>query len=63
MPTCAESGVLSPLAGMMGSWQAAETIKQIVGIGETGMMSRINLQTGISKQAKIRKDNVCRVCS
>lgn len=63
MPTCAESGVLSPLAGLMGSWQAAETIKQIIGIGEAGILHRINLQIGQSKHAKIRKDNSCSVCS
>ena len=62
-PTCAESGVLSPLAGMIGSWQAAETIKHIVGIGETATLSRINLQSNEVKKAIIRKDNACIVCS
>ncbi|MDG1287316.1 MAG: HesA/MoeB/ThiF family protein [Rickettsiales bacterium] len=62
-PTCAESGVLSPLAGMMGSWQAAETVKQIVNIGETSILHRIDLISGTSKQAKIQKDSACPVCS
>ncbi len=62
-PTCAESGVLSPLAGMMGSWQAAETIKQILGIGKVGEFHRIDLMAGQSKQATIQKDSACPVCS
>lgn len=63
MPTCAESGVLSPLAGMMGSWQAVEVIKQIIGLGDKGILHRLNCQTGEAKQAKIQKDITCPVCS
>lgn len=33
--SCAQSGVLAPLLGIMGSLQAVEAIKLIVGIGET----------------------------
>lgn len=63
VPKCSESGVLSPLAGMMGSWQAAETIKQILGLGETENLHRINLQNGELKTAKIHRDPACPVCS
>ena len=35
VPTCAEGGVLGVLAGMVGTWQAAEVLKLILGIGET----------------------------
>ncbi len=34
-PSCAEAGVLGALAGVMGSLQAAEAVKLIVGAGET----------------------------
>jgi sulfur-carrier protein adenylyltransferase/sulfurtransferase len=34
MPACGEVGVLGVLPGMAGTWQAAETIKIITGIGE-----------------------------
>ena len=34
-PSCAEAGVLGALAGVMGALQAAETVKLIVGAGET----------------------------
>lgn len=62
-PSCAESGVLSPLAGMMGSWQAVETIKQILSIGQSGILHRIDLRSGQSKQSRIGKDLHCPTCS
>ena len=34
--SCAESGVLGPLLGILGSLQAQETIKLITGVGESG---------------------------
>lgn len=34
-PTCEEEGVLGPLAGIVGSYMALETIKVLCGIGET----------------------------
>ena len=33
VPTCAEGGVLGVLAGLIGTWQAAEVLKLILGIG------------------------------
>ncbi len=35
VPTCAEGGVLGVLAGLIGTWQAAEVLKLILGIGTT----------------------------
>ena len=35
VPTCAEGGTISPLAGIVGSIQANEALKLIMGIGET----------------------------
>jgi adenylyltransferase/sulfurtransferase len=34
VPTCAEGGVLGAIAGMVGTWQANEVLKLILGIGE-----------------------------
>ncbi len=34
VPSCAEGGVLGVLAGLVGTWQANETLKLILGIGE-----------------------------
>ena len=33
--TCAQEGIISPLAGIMGSFQALETIKELLTIGES----------------------------
>jgi molybdopterin-synthase adenylyltransferase len=35
IPTCAEAGVLSALAGIMGSLMTMEVIREIVGLGES----------------------------
>jgi molybdopterin-synthase adenylyltransferase len=34
VPTCAEAGVLGPVAGIVGSWQALEALKLLTGVGE-----------------------------
>ena len=35
VPTCSEAGVLGAVTGVMGTLQATETLKEILGIGET----------------------------
>jgi adenylyltransferase/sulfurtransferase len=35
VPSCAEAGVLGPVTGVMGTLQATEVLKEIMGIGET----------------------------
>jgi adenylyltransferase/sulfurtransferase len=35
VPTCAEGGVLGVLAGMVGTWQASEALKLVLGIGRS----------------------------
>jgi len=35
VPTCAEGGVLGVLAGLVGTWQASEALKLLLGIGST----------------------------
>lgn len=35
VPSCAEGGVLGVLAGMVGTWQASEALKLLLGIGES----------------------------
>jgi len=42
LPTCAEAGILGALVGVVGSLQALEAIKEIVGIGE-GLVGRLLL--------------------
>jgi adenylyltransferase/sulfurtransferase len=42
LPTCAEAGIVGALPGVVGSLQAVEVIKEIVGIGE-GLVGRLLL--------------------
>ena len=42
VPTCSEAGVLGPLAGLVGSMQAMEAMREIVGFGE-GLVGRLLL--------------------
>jgi adenylyltransferase/sulfurtransferase len=42
LPSCAEAGILGALTGVVGSLQALEVIKEIVGIGE-GLVGRLLL--------------------
>jgi len=63
--TCSESGVLSPLLGVIGSMQAVETIKLITGIGET-LAGRLLIFDALSmswQEMKLRQDPSCPVCS
>jgi len=62
--TCSESGVLSPLLGIIGSVQAVETIKLIAGIGET-LSGRLLIFDALSmswQEMKLRQDPTCPVC-
>lgn len=61
---CAVMGVFAPLAGVIGSIQAAETIKVLLDIGET-LSGRLLLLDGLTMQlrtVKINKDPECSVC-
>ena len=49
VPTCAEAGILGALTGVIGSMQALEVIKEILGIGE-GLVGRLLLYD--SRQAR-----------
>jgi molybdopterin/thiamine biosynthesis adenylyltransferase/molybdopterin converting factor small subunit len=64
VPNCAEAGVLGALTGVMGSIQAIEVIKQILGIGES-LVSRLLLFDALSMDfriVKLRRDPKCPLC-
>ncbi|MDP9381089.1 MAG: molybdopterin-synthase adenylyltransferase MoeB [Chloroflexota bacterium] len=64
VPSCAEAGVLGVLPGIVGSLQALEAIKLILGVGEP-MVGRMLLFDGLSmefRELKLRKDPNCPVC-
>ena len=64
-PSCQEAGVLGVLPGLVGTMQANEAIKVILGIGET-LSGRLLVFDALStkfRTLKLRKDPGCRVCS
>lgn len=64
VPTCAEGGTISPLAGIVGSIQANEALKLIMGIGEhlSGKLLRVDSLGLKSDIYTIRKDDNCLLC-
>ncbi|MCH8089233.1 MAG: molybdopterin-synthase adenylyltransferase MoeB [Chloroflexi bacterium] len=64
VPSCAEAGVLGVLPGIVGSIQAVETIKLILGLGEplTGRLLLFDALDMDFRQVKIRRDPGCPVC-
>lgn len=64
VPSCAEGGVLGVLPGIIGTIQAAETIKLLLGIG-TPLIGRLLLLDALSMQfreLKLRKNPDCPIC-
>ena len=64
VPSCAEGGVLGVLPGIIGSIQALEAIKLIVGIGETltGRLLLFDARTLRFRELALTKDPDCPVC-
>ena len=64
VPSCAEGGVLGVLPGIIGSIQALETIKLILGKGST-LIGRLILFDALKftfRELRLRKDPECPVC-
>ncbi len=64
VPSCAEGGVLGILPGAIGTIQATETVKLLLGIGEP-LIGRLLLYDALSmrfREMKLRKDPGCPVC-
>jgi molybdopterin/thiamine biosynthesis adenylyltransferase/rhodanese-related sulfurtransferase len=64
VPSCAEAGVLGVLPGIVGSVQALEAIKLILGKGKPliGRMMHFDTLAGDIRVLKIRRDPKCAVC-
>ena len=62
--TCSENGILAPAAGLVGSIQATETLKVLLGIGKTlsGRLLMIDAKNMEFREIRIRKDPACPVC-
>jgi len=64
VPSCAEGGVLGVLPGTIGSIQATETLKIILGIGET-LVGRLVLYDALDltfQTVKLQKNPECKIC-
>ena len=61
---CAETGVVGPLVGIIGTFQAIEVIKIIVGIGENsvGKVFYLDGKRMEWKELKLNKNPHCITC-
>lgn len=64
VPNCAEAGVLGVLPGLIGSLQALEAIKLILGVGESlvGRLLLVDALTVRFRELGVRRDPACAVC-
>ena len=63
-PNCSETGVLGAVAGVMGTLQAVEVLKEITGAGES-MAGRLLIYDGLETQfrtVRVPADPACRLC-
>lgn len=63
--SCSSNGVLSPLVGIIGSFQAAETIKLLSGFGQPlhNQLLSIELLNNQQRLFGISKDQHCPICA
>jgi adenylyltransferase/sulfurtransferase len=64
VPTCSEAGVLGAVTGVMGTLQATEVLKEILGIGE-GLAGRLLIWDALAMRFRVlrlRRDPACPVC-
>ncbi len=65
VPSCAEAGVLGVLPGIIGTMQALEVLKIIIGIGRP-LSGRLLLYDALEQSwrtLKVKKNSACPVCS
>jgi Dinucleotide-utilizing enzymes involved in molybdopterin and thiamine biosynthesis family 2 len=64
IPSCAEAGVLGAFCGVIGSLQATEVIKELLGIGESlaGYLLICDALNGTFRRIRVRPDPGCPLC-
>lgn len=63
-PSCAEAGVLGPVTGVMGTLQATEVLKEILGIGES-LAGRLLIWDALGMRfrvVRLMRDPGCSLC-
>jgi adenylyltransferase/sulfurtransferase len=65
VPTCSEAGVLGAVTGVMGTLQATEVLKEILGVGESlsGKLLIWDALVTRFRTVKLRADPDCALCS
>ena len=64
IPSCSEAGVLGALAGAVGAIQATETLKELLGVGES-LSGRLLIYDALEtefRKIKVPKDTTCPLC-
>ena len=61
VPTCAEGGVLGALAGLVGTWQATEALKLVLGIGRPliGRLLLLDALDARTREVALVSDPAC----
>jgi adenylyltransferase/sulfurtransferase len=64
IPSCAEAGVLGAFCGLVGSLQATEILKELLGIGESlsGHLMVCDALSTTFRKIKVRRDPGCPLC-
>ena len=64
VPSCAEGGVLGVLPGLVGTIQATEVLKLVLGIGEglSGRLLLVDALTMAFRTVRLRRDPACPAC-
>lgn len=64
VPTCAQAGVLGAIAGMLGTIQAAETLKYLTGAGEllTNRLLTFDATTMDFRKVRMMRRDACPLC-
>jgi len=63
-PNCSETGILGAAAGVMGTLQALEVMKEIIGVGDS-LAGRLLIYDALAAQfrtVKVPRDPECRLC-
>lgn len=63
-PSCAEAGVLGAFCGVVGSWQAMEVVKELLGIGDSlsGWLLILDGLGARVRKVRLPADPGCRLC-
>jgi adenylyltransferase/sulfurtransferase len=64
VPRCETAGIFGAVAGVIGTLQATEVLKELLGLGN-GLSGRLLLYEGLSgsfRTLKVKRDSACALC-